>query len=85
MEMGGKIFLIRVIGTVGRILTLTSILLSPNKYIQYMGEILIVVIKNYLIKVFIKINIIINDKLIISLKGYYCKTVHYSKGIVSHL
>lgn len=67
MEMGGKIFLIRVIGTVGRILTLTSILLSPNKYIQYMGEILIVVIKNYyLIKVFIKINIIINDKLIIS-------------------
>ena len=65
--MGGKIFLIRVIGTVGRILTLTSILLSPNKYIQYMGEILIVVIKNYyLIKVFIKINIIINDKLIIS-------------------
>ena len=67
MERGGKIFLIRVIGTVGRILTLTSILLSPNKYIQYMGEILIVVIKNYyLIKVFIKINIIINDKLIIS-------------------
>ena len=46
MEMRGKTFLIRLIGTIGRIPTLTSILLSPNQYIQYKGEILILIINN---------------------------------------